>query len=198
MFKKRAKQYFLLGDQYSEAANLLLEFLINNGNSNGGIGSTEEEEAYQQMIENASKSDMYLFVPAIFNILQSTELFAKGLLLLNNIEIDETHDIEKLLKKLQNKYDNKPEIYTAFYNIYFSQQNILKEYRNKNGITNTNDLYASLRYPESKKGKQYEYFYLMYNGDNGIKLFKKLQASIANIKKLVLNEYHYLCNNGAE
>lgn len=194
---KRAKQYFLLGEQYSETANLLLEFLINNGNSNGGIGSTEEE-AHQQMIENASKSDIYLFVPAIFNIMQSTELFAKGLLLLNNIEIDETHDIEKLLNKLQNKYDNKSEIYKAFYNIYFSQQNILKEYRNKNGITNTNDLYVSLRYPESKKGKQYEYFYLMYNGDNGIKLFKKLQASIANIKKLVLNEYHYLCNNGAE
>ena len=54
---KCAKQYFLLGEQYSETANLLLEFLINNGNSNGGIGSTEEE-AYQQMNENASKSDI--------------------------------------------------------------------------------------------------------------------------------------------
>ena len=79
--QKRAWKFFRLGEQYAATAKLLLETLINNGNSNAGFGKTEEE-ALQDMERNASKSDMYLFVPAIFNCLQSTELFVKGLLLL--------------------------------------------------------------------------------------------------------------------
>lgn len=77
----RAKRFFRLGEQYVETAKLLLNTLINNGNSNAGFGKTLEE-AQREMEMNASKSDLYLFVPAIFNCLQSTELLTKGLLLL--------------------------------------------------------------------------------------------------------------------
>ena len=187
----RAKQYFLLGDKYFETAKLLLETLMNGDNSNAGIGKTQEE-AYENMNLNACKSDLYLFIPAIFNYLQSTELFLKGLLLLHNIDIDETHEIQKLLEKIKAKYEEQSGIYKAFKNIYFSQKKILKEYRNKNNITNANELYISLRYPESTAGKQYKYSPLMYNGDNGIKLFQKLSEDITSIKKLMLNEYHRL------
>lgn len=188
---ERAIHYFRLGEQYSETAKLLLGTLINNGNSNVGIGKTQEE-SYDNMNQNACKSDLYLFIPAIFNYLQSTELFLKGLLLLNNIDIDETHETQKLLGKLKVKYDEQSDIYKAFKNIYFSQKKILKEYRNKNNITNANELYISLRYPESTSGKQYEYYPLMCNGDKGIKLFEKLSKDITSIKKLMLNEYHRL------
>ena len=187
----RAIHYFRLGEQYSETAKLLLGTLINNGNSNAGIGNSQEE-AYNEMNQNASKSDLYLFVPAIFNCLQSTELFLKGLLLLNNIDIDETHETQKLLDKIKSKYCDESVIYTAFKNIYFSQEKILKEYRKINNITNARELYMSLRYPESITGKQYEYYPLMYNGDKGIKLFEKLSKDITSIKKLMLNEYHRL------
>ena len=95
---ERANRYLILADQYFETSKLLLETLINNENSNAGIGETQEE-AYNKMNQNARKSDLYLFVPAILNCLQSTELFLKGLLLLNNIDIDETHEIQKLLDK---------------------------------------------------------------------------------------------------
>ena len=78
--QERAKQFFLLGEQYSETAQLLLDILIHNGNSNCGIGSTMEESVLE-MEKNSLKSDLYLFIPAIFNCLQSTELFIKGLLL---------------------------------------------------------------------------------------------------------------------
>ena len=185
----RAKQYFLLGEKYFETAKLLLETLINGDNSNAGIGKTQEE-AYDNMNLNACKSDLYLFVPAIFNCLQSTELFLKGLLLLNDIDIDDTHEIQTLLEKLPSKYNEKSDIRKTFKNIYFSQKKILKEYRKTNNITNANDLYISLRYPESVAGKQYEYYPLMCNGDEGIKLFKKIYEDIANVKKFILSEYH--------
>jgi HEPN domain-containing protein len=117
-------------------------------------------------------------------------LFLKGLLLLNNIDIDETHETQKLLEKIKSKYSEKSVIYKGFKNIYFSQEKILKEYRKINNITNAHELYMSLRYPESIAGKQYEYYPLMYNGDEGIKLFKKLCEDITNIKKFMLSEYH--------
>lgn len=189
--KERARTYFRLGEQYTATAALALNTLITGGNSNAGLGSTAEE-AYAQMIANSSQSDLYLFVPAIFCCLQSTELYAKGLLLLNDIEIDDTHEIQNLLDKLQAKYNRKSSIYKTFHKIYYSQQEILKEYRQKNQISNAQDLYISLRYPESTSGAQYEYTPLMCNGDVGIKLFKKLYDLIMDIKHQVWIEYNNL------
>ena len=189
--KTRARKYFLLAEQYSSIAELSLETLITGGNSNAGIGNTAEE-AYAQMIANSSQSDLYLFVPTIFCCLQSTELYIKGLLLLNDIEIDDTHEIQKLLDKLQVKYNTKSSIYKAFRKMYYSEQEILKDYRLKNQISNAQDLYISLRYPESTSGTQYEYSPLMYNGDTGIELFKKLYGLIIDIKHQVWIEYRNL------
>ena len=117
--------------------------------------------------------------------------------MLNNIEIDGTHEIQQLLDKFPNKYV-KSNIYQSLRNIYFSQESILKEYRNKNHINNAYDLYESLRYPESKSGKKYEYHYLLCNGNNGIKLFTTLYNQISEIKFFSLKEYHRILNeNGA-
>ncbi|MBR5264208.1 MAG: hypothetical protein IKV50_05885, partial [Clostridia bacterium] len=91
---------------------------------------------------------------------------------------------------VKSKYDEKTDIYKTFKNVYFSQKKILKKYREINNITNAHELYISLRYPESVAGKQYEYYPLMCNGDEGIKLFKKIYDDIANIKKFILSEYH--------
>ena len=148
------------------------------------------------MMENSSKSDLYLFVPAIFCCLQSTELYIKGLLLLNEIEIDDTHEIQKLLEKLQDKYNTNSSIYKAFRKIYYSEQEILKSYRLINKISNAQELYISLRYPESTTGKQYEYYPLMYNGDEGIKLFKRINELIIDIKHQVWGEYINLYDEG--
>lgn len=186
--KERAKTYFRLGEQYTAVAELMLNALVNGGNSNAGFGKTADE-AEAEMMENSSKSDLYLFVPAIFCCLQSTELYIKGLLLLNEIEIDDTHEIQKLLEKLQDKYNTNSSIYKAFRKIYYSEQEILKSYRLINNISNAQELYISLRYPESTTGKQYEYYPLMYNGDEGIKLFKRINELIIDIKHQVWVEY---------
>ena len=79
--KERAKTYFRLGEQYTAVAELMLNALVNGGNSNAGFGKTADE-AEAEMMENSSKSDLYLIVPAFFCCLQSTELYIYGLLLL--------------------------------------------------------------------------------------------------------------------
>ncbi len=191
--KKRARTYFRLAEQYTATATLSFKTLIAGGNSNAGCGNTMEE-AESKMAENSAKSDLYLFIPAIFCCLQSTELYIKGLLLLNEIETDDTHEIQKLLEKLREKYNTKSSIYKAFCKIYYSEQEILKNYRVINKISNTQELYISLRYPESTTGKQYEYYPLMCNGDNGVKLFKKLNDLIIDIKHQVWIEYNNLYN----
>jgi len=195
----KAERFFKLGDQYGETANLLLETLINNGNSNAGIGKTAEE-AQKNMEKTALKSDLYLFIPAIFNCLQTTELFTKGLLLLNDKTFQKTHSIEKLLEEIAISYGETSEINQALRDFYECQINIIEKYKQTNGLINSHDLYMSLRYPEitikikgeEKKEQQVDVDYtdLMCNGNCGIKQFKILQRKLQRVKSAVVNEYH--------
>lgn len=188
---QRARRYFRMGDQYFVTAQLLLDTLANNGNSNAGFGCSAQE-AEEEKERNTNKSDSDLFVPAMFNCLQCTELFAKGLLLLNRIESKNTHDIQKLLELMKGIYNPGSKIYEIFGKIYFSQKEILKEYRKQNEIFDAETLYVSLRYPEDIKGKQFDYCELIYNGDKGIKLFKTIGETMVEMRGLVVTEYNRL------
>lgn len=202
-----AKRYFYLGEQYSETAKLLLKTLINGGNSNAGIGKTQKE-AYKNMRQNACKSDINLFVPAIFNCLQSTELFVKGLLLLKKENFKKKHNIEDALKRLKEIYKEDSRI-SLLADFYDKQITIIERYKQTNQIKNTHDLYMSLRYPEitlspenkeekgekiakKKSGKEItvEYYDLMYNGKEGIEQFKELLKSLETVRQVILDEYH--------
>lgn len=189
--KDRARKYFLLADQYLETSKLLLESLINNDNSNAGFGLTQEE-AYEEMRKNVLKSDATLLIPTIFNSYQSLELFLKGLLLLNGIEADNTHEVSDMIAKIKGIYGDKSDIYKKIRVFYKEQVDILKNYKKTNNITTTKELYESLRYPEdnSLAIKEYDYFDLKYNGDLGIRNFKVLLKRLCEVKEVILKEYH--------
>ena len=196
---RQAKEYFRLGEQYLETAKLILETLINNGNSNAGIGRTEEE-ALQDMEKNSTKSDLYLFVPAIFNCLQSTELLVKGLLILDGKPCERQHGVEALLDKLKESYAENSGVYQKLSFFYDSQIGIIEKFKQANGINNSYDLYMSLRYPEitlqpeedKKKGKRIsvEHTELFCNGQVGIEQFKVLLESLEAVKLATVKEYH--------
>ena len=137
----------MLAEQYGETAKLLLETLCNNGNTTWGIGNTQKE-AEEKMQRNASKSDSSLFIPAIFLCLQSTELFIKDILLLNEVEINGKHDMQHAFGELEKLYSPTSLLYKEFKKMYHCQKEIMKQYRDVNHITNSHDLYMSLRYPE--------------------------------------------------
>lgn len=188
--KSRAKSYFILADQYLETSQLLLKVLINNGNSNCGIG-LNEIEAEENMKRNVLKSDLTLFIPTIFNCYQSTELFIKGLLLLNGIEIKETHEVSDLIIQIRELYGENTLIYKEINNFYKYQVEIIKKFKKTNSITTTQELYEALRYPENNKNqKKYQYFDLMYNGDLGIESFKSILKKIDAIKIAILEEFN--------
>ncbi|MBE6690402.1 MAG: HEPN domain-containing protein [Ruminococcaceae bacterium] len=191
--KYRARKFFLLGEQYFKTAELLLETLINGGNSNAGVGNSYEE-AYEIMEKNVAKSDATLFIPAIFMCLQSTELFVKGLMLLNEIEIDGTHEIQKFLEILKELYTESSLLYKEIKKMYYSHQEILKKYKKDNGITNSHDLYMSLRYPEKNNTSHdsISYYALIYNNDEGIELFRAIKQNLTNIRNSILLEYNRL------
>lgn len=194
--KERAICYFRLGEQYFETAKLLLETLINNKNSNAGIGNTAEE-AQCEMEHNALKSDLYLFIPAVFNCLQSTELFVKGLLLLNGKTFEKKHSVEELLEFLMGFYGVNSELYYSLRTYYDNQIDIIKNFMKTNHLTNSHDLYMSLRYPEiTLKSSKYggdllvDYMDLMCNGDVGIKQFKLLLSNLYEVKEAILKVYN--------
>ena len=195
--QKQAKQYFRLGEQYAEAAKLLLETLISSGNSNAGIGKNFEE-AQQKMEENASRSDLYLFIPAVFDCLQSIELFIKGLLLLADKNFKYSHGVEQLLGVLKDCYGEVSDVYKKVSSFYESQIEIIEKYKQVNEISTSQDLYMSLRYPEivlepekgKKKNINVDYAELFCNGKIGIEQFKVLIDSLEDIKLATVKEYH--------
>lgn len=188
--KKRAKEYFLLADQYLETAKLILEVLIENDNSNAGVGTTQEE-AEKQMRENVLKSDVTLFIPTVFNAYQSTELFLKGLLLLNGKEITDTHEVSNMITEIKNIYTETSDVYRRINNFYNAQIEIIKNFKKSNNITTNKELYEALRYPENiKNNKTYDYNDLQYNGDIEIKNFELLRKRIQEVKDVILKEYN--------
>lgn len=194
--KEQAIHYFRLGEQYTETAKLLLETLIKNGNSNAGFGDTQEE-AMQDMERNVAESDMSLFIPAIFTCLQSTELYIKGLLLLNGEVFERKHGTEQLLTKLSSSYGENSEVYLTIKAFCENQIAIIENYRQTNRITQSKDLYMSLRYPEillsTNNGKEnviIDYTDLICNGDVGIDQFKILSNNLDAVHLSTVNEYH--------
>ena len=182
----RANKYFLLADQYLETTKLLINTIIENDNTNYGIGCNEQD-ALNNMKKSIIKSDVYLFIPSMFTSLQTVELFIKGLLLFNGKEVQYDHEVDGILLELKKIYGEKSDIFKAINSFYKNQMEILKKFKKKNNISNTNDLYESLRYPESKKNR-YEYFELKYNGKEVLKQYLKMLEKIEKIKREILKE----------
>lgn len=188
--KDRSKKYFILADQYLETSKLLLKFLINNDNSNCGIG-LNESEAEGNMERNVLNSDLTLFIPTIFSCYQSTELFIKGLLLFNGIEFKETHEVSDLISQIKIIYGENTMLYKEINNFYKYQVEIIRKFKKTNSITTTKELYEALRYPENNKNqKKYQYSDLMYNGNLGIESFKSILKKIDAIKIAILEEFN--------
>jgi HEPN domain-containing protein len=193
---EQARHYFRLGEQYTETAKILLETLISNGNSNAGFGNSEED-AMQDMERNAARSDMYLFIPTIFACLQSTELYIKGLLLLGGATFEWKHGTERLLDTLKITYGEKSDIYSSFSSFCKKQIGIIESYKQRNRITESKDLYMSLRYPEillsadnGKENVNIDYTDLICNGDIGIEQFGVLLEKLIAVKLATVKEYH--------
>lgn len=197
--KERARPFFRMGEQYAEAAKLLLDKLISSGNSNIGIGKNADE-ARQEREKHSVKSDLYLFIPAVFNCLQSTELFVKGLLILDCKTFERKHGVEELLVKLKDSYAENSEVYQKICFFYESQIGIIEKFKQANRISTSYDLYMSLRYPEitlqpeegKKKGKNIalDYTELLCNGQVGIEQFNMLLESLEAVKLATVKEYH--------
>lgn len=186
--KQRARTYFILADQYFETSVLLLKTLIKNGNENIGIGKSMEE-AERKMLENVLVSDITLFIPTLLNCYQSMELFIKGILLLNNVEIQENHEVSNMIKQLEKIYTRQSDIYKSINSFYKHQIEIIKNFNADNKITTTKDLYEALRYPEKNKNK-FSYDALKYNGDEGIMQFSIILKKMQRVKSIIIKEFN--------
>lgn len=183
----QAKRYFIMAEQYYSSAKVLLEEMISSGNYTCGFGKTEND-AEKEMLTNSSFSDAKLFLPALFLCYQSVELFIKGVLKLNEKNIEKSHEMSNMLNDLRQIYGSKEQIYKEFYDFYKYQIEILNKYTKENDITTIKELYESLRYPENR-GREYSYQSLRYNGKYGIKMFENLLEKIQKIRENVLTEY---------
>lgn len=184
------KDYYILAESYCISAKSLFQIIIDNGNEIFGLG-TSEQEAEKNALKLHDASDATLFIPALFLSFHSVELFAKGLLKMNSIKFKDTHDLFALLEQLKEIYDEKSDIIKNISNFNKNIFEKLKEFKDYNKITNVNELYEALRYPNNKSEKNYEHFFLKYNSDNGINYCKTLIEELNKLMKSVVNEKKY-------
>ena len=181
--KNRAKKYYVLANEYLEATKVLLNTIIENENNSCGIGNSEEE-ALIDLEKNIKKSDAYLLIPAMFDGIQTVELFIKALLLLNGKCVPYNHEVDGMMKQLKELYGEQSEIFRALHDFYKNQIEILKSFKKTNNITNLTDLYEALRYPENNS-KVYEYYDLKYKGKKVLKQYEKMLNKIEIIRSEV-------------
>lgn len=139
---------------------------------------------------------IYLF-PLFFSCLQSTELFVKGLLLLNGKFFKKKHSVEALLGFLIESYGVNSGLCVSLKAFYENQIDIIKNFMQTNYLTDSHDLYMSLRYPEiilminnEKRKVDVDYMDLMCNGDVGINQFRLLLNNLDEIKQAILKVYN--------
>lgn len=181
------KDYYILAESYCVSAKSLFQIIIDNENEIIGFGKTEQS-AEKQMNKLHETSDATLFIPALFLSFHSVELFAKGLLKMNNIEFSDTHDLSTLLEQLKKIYAEKSDVIKSISRFNKNIFDKLKEFKNYNKITNVNEIYEALRYPNNKSDKIYEHFFLKYNFDNGINYCKTLIKNLNKLRESVVEE----------
>lgn len=179
--------YYILADNFCLSAIKLFQVIIDNGNKLIGIGKTEEE-AEKNMIKSHNVSDAVLFIPALFLSFHSVELFSKGLLKMNNVKYDNTHNLDCLLKKLKDLYGEKSNIIKSISSFNGNFFEGLDKFKKFNNITNVNTLYEALRYPNNQKIEFYDYTYLKCNFGKGIKYCETLIKKLKRVRTCIINE----------
>lgn len=179
--------YFILADSYSVSAKSLFQIIINNGNKLCGVGRSQDE-SNKKACKLHDTSDAALFIPALFLSFHSIELFIKGMLKMNNVNFNGTHDLTYLLKELEKIYGKKNKVVKSlsWFNKSFFDK--LKDFKVNNKITSVNELYEAFRYPDDKSGKLYEYFFLKYNFEKGISYCKTIIGKLDEVRNFVIDE----------
>ena len=181
--------FLSLSENYLLLVKNVLKETIKQGNTQVVLG---DKEITEKIYINKTKwSDFNIIIPVLFNFYHGLELLMKGLIsLIDNYELQNSHDIKKILKDLQSNIKNIEII--NILNKYIdsnSMPKIFSECLKENNIS-INKFYIFLKYPTDKNiSRMYNYFKLKYNEEEGLSLFKGIVDDIDSLMPKVVKIY---------
>jgi len=157
--------------------------MIKSGNPGMSIIPFEPVKTRFERHEEAEQwDDINVAIPALFNFYHGVELTLKGML--DSIdELTEEYKNEHKLTLLLNQLKLNSELNFKFEELilkYAGTENQFKNLFNSNQITG-NQFYEIFKYPETKKGKQYNYNTITHQGEISLAMFKELLDDINKI-----------------
>jgi hypothetical protein len=181
--------FFNLSENYLLFVRNVLKETIKQGNTWTVLNDKKITEKIYY--DKTKWSDFNIVIPVLFNFYHGLELLMKGLLsLIDNYELQNSHDIKKILKDLQSNIKNVEII--NILNKYIdsnSMPKIFSECLKENNIS-INKFYIFLKYPTDKNiSKMYNYFKLKYNEEEGLSLFKGIVDDIDFLMPKVVKIY---------
>jgi len=181
--------FFNLSENYLLLVRNVLKETIKQGNTWTVLNDKKITEKIYY--DKTKWSDFNIVIPVLFNFYHGLELLMKGLLsLIDNYELQNSHDIKKILKDLQSNIKNIEII--NILNKYIdsnSMPKIFSECLKENNIS-INKFYIFLKYPTDKNiSKMYNYFKLKYNEEEGLSLFKGIVDDIDFLMPKVVKIY---------
>ena len=156
------KSRFFTAEQYIQASSNMIEGMLQTGNpfiiiANHKISSDE-------LTDGLKFSSHNLILPALFCLYQGIELLLKGFVYIKSTKHSK-HNAEDLCRRFSDHYPEEVELIKLFSVFLSSPKEFIEEYKQTNNIQTVAEFYNSLRYPEQKDGRLYDYDPLMRAGN---------------------------------
>jgi hypothetical protein len=182
------RNYIGLAYQFFNLTREAINEMEKQGNFNVTISDPNPnvEESWKIYEELTKWNDYNIGVPVLFNFYHGLELFMKGLLQkLDCKEKINNHKLTELESKLKSKIPAIPESLVDILNIHLSDRSPFHEFfkTNKSSVDN---FYELLKYPESKKGKEFYFWDIQGQDELGLTKFKEIRKATIDLKEEVI------------
>jgi hypothetical protein len=173
--------YFGHSNKFLGLVEAIINQMIVSGNKVFRTVALEPNETRNERHKKAAQwDDLNIAIPTLFNFYHGIELTLKGML--SSIEAltnqcKQTHDLNFILKELKCKSKVDPE-FSNFIKKYTGIENQFKPLFNSNQITG-NQFYDIFKYPENKKGKQFNYNPITQQEELSLLMFKEVIDDIS-------------------
>ena len=169
---KKALSFIETAQQYLELCSNTSKLIVKHGNTD-----------LEGIDENGSVwTDYYLAIPVLFNFYHGLELYFKGLIIVEGVNI-QNHKLTELMAKVKELHPDGMFLYSI--EKYISTESsppIISKFLNSASIQ-IDDWYQAFKYPESTKGKTFDHYDLQFTGSEGVQLFSNLVSDIKAFKE---------------
>ena len=185
----KALALYIVGHQFLNSSQLLIENLVSHKNKNVII--SDHELTDDEFDDKTKYCDYNIIIPILYNYYHGIELIMKAALEQVGQLKKVRHDIKKLSDDIKKAYSNDSGFARIITDIIDNPINIVVTFEGVNQKITDFTIYEALRYPD-KKDSLIEYGCLMYNGERVLSELQRLNEHIESVKDITVKKYREL------